>query len=118
MSETPVFPIPGKKTEQEPYITERSDYASQAEQALAAWETGFDTAERFDLRRDETINPQLWSEKTANVTQAPEYAAPKTRADIIAESLEHLDDHELRAQLDAHTKAIVHGLRRQYGLIA
>lgn len=115
MSETPIFPVSGETSGGKIYTTETQDYAAQANESLASWTEGFDVAERFNLDRDEAINPLLWSDTSKEaLTVAPEYAAPKTRADELALSLESLTDKQLHEQLDAHTRAIVHGLRKQH----
>lgn len=113
MSETPIAPVLEQKTEQIDSNVEHRYYTGQVDRDLAAWERGFDVESRLDLDRDEVLNPELWVDKTVSAVQAPEYAvAPKTRAEEVGESIRDLTDHELRAQLDAHTKAIVNGLRR------
>lgn len=119
MSETPVFPILGQTSERTAHAPETNDYAAEAKESLASWHEGFERADHFNLEREEAINTDLWSQRDEETRAvAPEYASPKTRADEVAESLGALTDDQLRAQLDAHTGAIVHGLRKQYGLIA
>lgn len=113
MSETPIAPVLEQKSEQINSGAEHRYYTAQVDRELAAWGQGFDSESRLDLNREEVLNPELWADRSGAVTQAPEYAAtPKTRADEVGESLQDLTDNELRAQLDAHTKAIVNGLRR------
>lgn len=119
MSETPVYPVTVQMPERDNYIPETYDYAARANETLASWDNGFENSTQFNLEREEPIDNSLWTVRDGQpLVAAPEYASPKSRADEVAESLEGMSDAQLRVQLDAHTAAIVHGLRKHYGLIA
>lgn len=107
MSETPIVPVLEPSSEQIKHNVEQRYYTGQVDRDFSAWERGFDTESRFDLDRDETINPDVWADKTPTTYEIPAHAeAPKTRAQEIEESLFYLTDKQLLDYARINTQAI------------
>lgn len=106
MSETPIVSVLDEKSEQLNNNAEYHYLTGQSDQYFAASERGLDTEGRFDLDRDDAVDPRLWTEPVPPTVEAPA-AAPKTYEQKLEESLMFQNNEQLLAYASANTKAIV-----------
>jgi len=105
MSETPIAPALVPESAQEKNNTEYYYTSSEFARDINALQHGPEVQHRLNLEVDDAINPELWADR-APTTQAPEYAAPKSRAQEIEESLFPRTDAELLSYLVANTHGV------------